>query len=78
MGEGWTRNAHGVKDGANMYRTIKGVRWEWWSAGNIDALRTAGLRCRKSGGEIFIHPDDEERAWTLTYGSSGNSKSEEK
>lgn len=78
MADPWTKNASGVKDGAAMYRTIAGVRWEWWSAGNIDRLRAAGIRCRRSGGEVFIHPADEKRAWELTYGAPGNSEDAEK
>ena len=67
MAAPWKKNAAGVKDGAEMYRTINGVRWAWWSAGNIDQLRAAGLRCRRSAGEIFVHPEDEKRAWNITY-----------
>ena len=28
---GWSRNASGVKDGADCYRTIGGVRWSWYA-----------------------------------------------
>lgn len=76
MAERWTKNAAGVKDGAAMYRTINGVRWDWWSAGNIDQLRAAGIRCRRGGGEVFVHPDDEARAWEITFGASGKPKAD--
>lgn len=76
MAERWAKNASGVKDGANMYRTIKGVRWGWWPTGNIEPLRAAGIRCRKSGGEVFVHPDDDKRAWDLTYNAAAQSKGE--
>lgn len=78
MAEPWTKNAAGVKDGASMYRTIKGVRWDWWPTGNLDALRSAGIRCRRSGGEVFVHPDDDKRAWELTYNAAANASAESK
>ena len=59
----WSRNRYGVKDGAECYRTIKGVRWEW-RAGDISLYRNAGVRCRKTpdGQGFFVHPDDDEKA----------------
>jgi len=61
---GWTRNRHGVKDGAECYRTINGARWEWWPE-NIELFRTAGCRCRKmpDGQGCFVHPDDTDKAF---------------
>lgn len=55
----WVRNSHGVKDGAECYRTINGVRWEW-EPYSIAVLRKAGLRCRKMPDDqgCFVHPDD--------------------
>ncbi|PZR93553.1 MAG: hypothetical protein DI537_10580 [Stutzerimonas stutzeri] len=73
MAEPWRKNAAGVKSGADMYRNINGVRWEWLSAGNIDQLRAAGIRCRRSRGEIFVHPEDENLAWDITYNAGPKS-----
>jgi len=54
----WSKNAAGVKDGAQCYRNINGKRWEWF-AEDIEQLRAVGARCRKSpGGGCFVHPDD--------------------
>lgn len=59
----WRKNAAGVKDGCECYRTINGVRWAWWAE---DALvfKKAGVRHRTApGGQgTFVHPDDDERA----------------
>jgi hypothetical protein len=60
---GWTRNASGVKDGADCYRTIGGVRWTWW-AEDADLFRAAGCRVRKAPDEgCFIHPADTDKAF---------------
>ena len=60
---GWSRNASGVKDGADCYRTIGGVRWSWY-AEDAEVFKKAGVRHRKgSGGEgAFVHPDDDAKA----------------
>jgi hypothetical protein len=65
----WTRNAAGVKDGADCYRTIGGVRWLWWSE-DAAVFKAAGVRHRKApdGQGTFIHPDDDEKAWAATQG----------
>lgn len=66
----WTKNGSGVKDGCDCYRTINGIRWHWWPAPNVDQLRAAGLRVRRYGREVFVHPEDEERADYITFGPS--------
>lgn len=59
----YTRNAHGVKDGADCYRTIKGVRWSWY-AEDASVFKAAGVRHRKGpdGEGAFVHPDDDAKA----------------
>lgn len=61
---GWVKNAAGVKDEAECYRTIAGVRWQWF-AEDVGIFKAAGLRHRKGpdGEGAFIHPDDFERAF---------------
>lgn len=61
--EPWRKNAAGVKDGADCYRTIDGVRWGWW-AEDADRLRSAGARVRRApdGQGAFVHPDDDAKA----------------
>lgn len=63
MTEAWSRNASGVKDGADCYRTINGVRWNWY-AEDSDVFKAAGVRHRTApGGEgTFVHPDDDAKA----------------
>ena len=59
-------NATGVKDSAGMWRTVDGVAWPHWSTvqyeGQDRDLRRAGVRARRCGDEIFIHPDDDDKA----------------
>lgn len=57
---GYTKNAAGVKDGADCYRTIGGVRWLWWSE-DPAVFKAGGVRHRSApGGEgTFVHPDDD-------------------
>lgn len=64
MGDPWIKNAAGVKDGAECYRTIGGVRWQWF-AEDVGIFKAAGLRHRKGpdGEGAFIHPDDFEGAF---------------
>ena len=57
------RNPAGVNNSIDCYRTIGGIRYH----GNPDmddttvaAYRKAGVRCRRSDGTLFVHPDDEE------------------
>lgn len=63
MSTGWTRNVHGVKDGAECYRTIAGVRWSWY-AEDSSVFKAAGVRHRRApGGQgTFVHPDDDQKA----------------
>lgn len=57
---GWTKNAAGVKDGADCYRNIGGIRWSWFSE-DADWLRqhVPGIKCRRmpDGQGAFVHPD---------------------
>ena len=64
---GYTKNAAGVKDGADCYRTIGGVRWLWWSE-DPAVFKAGGVRHRTApGGEgTFVHPDDDALAQTAT------------
>lgn len=60
------RNAHGVKESANCYRTIDGARYDCWiscpSAARVTAYRAAGIRCRRQGEELFVHQMDTDMA----------------
>ena len=60
---GWRKNAAGVKDGADCYRTIDGVRWPWW-AEDAAIFKAVSVRHRRApdGQGTFIHPDDDDRA----------------
>lgn len=62
-GGGYTKNAAGVKDGADCYRTIKGVRWNWYSE-DSSIFKAAGVRHRRmpDGQGTFVHPDDDAKA----------------
>ena len=73
----WVRNSAGVKDGADCYRTIKGVRWFWWPDGNVKYLRSHGIRMRQMSGEVFMHPDDYERAAKLFDDKMANKTGDE-
>lgn len=59
----WSRNAAGVKDGAECYRTINGVRWLWWPE-DTARFKGHGIRHRRApdGEGTFIHPDDDNAA----------------
>jgi len=63
--EPWRRNAAGVKDGASCYRTIGGLRWEWYSE-DSRLFKAAGVRHRTApdGQGTFVHPDDDAKAQT--------------
>lgn len=71
---GWAKNRYGVKDGADCYRTIGGVRWEWWPE-EVEIFRAAGCRCRKGpgGAGAFIHPDDDAKAEAAIRAQGGRS-----
>ncbi len=51
------------KDGASCYRTIGGVRWNWY-AEDAGLFRKAGVRRRRAPDGIgtFVHPDDDRKA----------------
>lgn len=59
MGEPWVKNSAGMKDGAECYRIIGDVRWEWWSE-PAHFFKGRGVRHRRApdGQGTFIHPDD--------------------
>jgi hypothetical protein len=65
----WRRNQHGLKNSIDMYRTFNGVRFNQWTTeqfdGQADMYRRHGIRARKRGDEIYIHPDDEAKAARL-------------
>lgn len=65
------RNSYGVKDASDCWRTVAGVRWGQWvsfpSPARIVAYRGAGLRVRRFGEELHIHPDDRARATELDH-----------
>lgn len=56
------RNAHGVKDQIDCYRTIAGERYISWMSYPSDACiteyREAGIRCRRFGVELYVHEAD--------------------
>lgn len=58
-----TRNSHGVNDASDCFRTVNGIKYIAWmsfpSLERIKAYRDAGVRCRRFGEELFIHPEDE-------------------
>jgi hypothetical protein len=63
MSDRYTRNPAGVKDGAECYRTIGGVRWLWWSE-PAAWFKRSGVRHRspRDGQGVFIHPEDDAAA----------------
>lgn len=77
-GEVWTKNAAGVKDGADCYRTINGRRWEWWGE-DSDVFKAAGVRHRTApdGQGTFVHPDDEAKAHAALATQPATSKVDE-
>jgi hypothetical protein len=67
----WKKNPAGVKDGAQCYRTIAGIRWEWYGEDPI-CFKGAGIRYRTSpGGGMFIHPGDHEKAMAFLARAQG-------
>lgn len=66
MTAAWKKNAAGVKEGAECYRTIGGVRWSWY-AEDVALFKGTGIRHRKApdGQGVFIHPADDEAAQTI-------------
>jgi len=59
-------NQNGVKDSCGMWRTVDGVKWPHWTTeyrpGLVAYYRRAGVRCKRFGVEIFVHPDDQAAA----------------
>lgn len=55
-------NHYGVKNSSDMWRTINGVLWPHFAIeeapDHASYLRKAGVRVRRFGEEIFVHPDD--------------------
>lgn len=70
MGEEYIKrtalNHFGVKNSANMWRTIGGIVWPHYAIvegdGHAAEYRAAGVRARRFGAEIFVHPDDQAKA----------------
>jgi hypothetical protein len=60
------RNQYGVKDQIDCYRTIKCEHFIAWisypSSERIKAYRTAGVKCRRYGDELYIRAADKQRA----------------
>ena len=60
------RNRHGVNDSCQCYRTIGGCQYIAWiscpSDERIAAYRSAGVRCRRQGVELYVCVADEEDA----------------
>lgn len=56
------RNANGVKNSADLYRTFNGEHYIAWisfpSQERIDAYRCAGVKCRLRGEELFVRKAD--------------------
>lgn len=65
------RNAHGVKDSADCWRTIGGYRYDAWmscpSEDRIASYRKAGVRCRRFGEELFVHQLDTDMARAVDH-----------
>jgi len=63
MMERHSRNEAGVKDGADCYRNIAGVRWPWCGE-PAPMFKAAGARYRATpdGQGTFVHPEDIEKA----------------
>lgn len=61
-----TRNAHGVKESSDCYRTFSDGRYDCWmscpSDERIAAYRAAGIRCKRRGEELFVHQMDTDMA----------------
>lgn len=60
-----------IKHQTDQYRTINRQRYICWFDGGHDAggeikkLRAAGVRCRKFGDAVYIHPSDKNLAAQL-------------
>lgn len=62
-------NAYGLKNSCDMYRTFDGVRYIQWendfSERRGKAYRSAGVKCRRVLGELFIRESDRTLAQTV-------------
>lgn len=60
------RNRYGVNDAFDCYRTFNGEKYPAWmsfpSSDRVMAYRTAGVRCRRLGDELFVHWADRQLA----------------
>lgn len=60
------RNKFGLKDQIDSYRTIAGERYVAWmsypSDARIAAYRSASVRCRRFGVELYVHEHDQRLA----------------
>lgn len=56
---GRSRNALGLNDSIDCYRTFDGARYVAWlsnpSADRIEGYRKEGIRCRRLNRELFVH-----------------------
>jgi len=57
-----TLNQHGVKSSCDQWRTVNGRHFSHWTSDGVEeaavALRKAGVRCRRFGGELYVDQDD--------------------
>lgn len=73
------RNAAGVNDMAQLYRTVGGARFEWHykpaTADRVAAYRAKGVRCRQfridGQPELFVHPADMDLVETIDQKEPG-------
>lgn len=67
------RNAHGVKESCDQYRTIKGAHHIAWSvnpsADRVVAYRAAGVRCALRGDDLYVHHMDTDDAARVDAGT---------
>lgn len=60
------RNANGVKNSSDLYRTFYGQHFIAWvicpNADLVKHYRYAGIRCRRVKDELFIHHLDKDKA----------------
>lgn len=65
----WSRNQHGMKNTVDRVRRFNGAEYIGWMAHAdgklLDEYRAAGIRCRRVGGDVFIHHMDEDDARAL-------------
>ncbi|KAF6596662.1 hypothetical protein G9G39_06250 [Cronobacter sp. EKM101R] len=63
------RNQHGVKSSCDTWRTFNGQLYEHFTSCDAELvsekLRSAGIRCRRVGCELYVHQNDIEKAVVL-------------